>query len=138
MEPVIVTKRIKRMMEIAYETSFLSKEKKRFNLGTVIAKGGRVLSLGVNSFKRSPRDPKVSGRALSTQTCAETMAVLRAVKNHRENVLQGSTAYVTRRRADGSSAMAKPCIFCQKLLAEAGVKGVFYTDREGEVSYLRL
>ena len=48
------------------------------------------------------------------------------------------SAALVRRRSNGKLAMAKPCPYCQRVLSDAGVKGVFYTNQEGDIEYLKL
>lgn len=44
----------------------------------------------------------------------------------------GDVLYVMRWTKDGEATMSKPCPKCQKVIAEANLKKVFYTNWEGE------
>ena len=89
--------------------------------GAVAEGGGRVIGVGVNSYRNSrhiyeeiPRDAR--------STHAE-MACLRAIGGD----ARGATFYVARVNRSGEERMSKPCSYCQTHLIAAGVKRVVYT-----------
>jgi tRNA(Arg) A34 adenosine deaminase TadA len=43
--------------------------------------------------------------------------------------------YVVRVRKDGTTALAKPCSSCQRLIADVGIKKVYYSTLDGFESY---
>lgn len=50
----------------------------------------------------------------------------------------GSEVFVARTRADGTIALAKPCIRCENTLRHRGVQRVTYTISHNEVGVLKL
>lgn len=93
----------------------------RFKHGAVVVKGGRVLSVGVNS-QRNDRDVYSTLPDGARQVHAE-YAALRALGGD----ARGATVYVARVNNFGEARMSMPCSRCQTLLRLAGVKRVVYT-----------
>jgi deoxycytidylate deaminase len=56
---------------------------------------------------------------------------------HSWHSLKGTVLYVVRILADGSLAMAKPCLLCQEIINAAGVAKVYYSDQNGNIKLLR-
>ncbi len=90
-------------------------------LGAVIVNKNKVVGLGCNSTKTSPRSP----HKFNTLH-AEVAAVL----NARQNVA-GYDIYVFRETKDGMPACSKPCATCENLLRSQGIKNIYYSDRTG-------
>ncbi len=105
-----------RLMDIARKVSKTGDYK--FRHGTVIAKGSRVLGLGINSTKTHP---KSNSRFKTVHS--EHQALINAGLTE----IQGATAFVYRETRDGTVAMSKPCSSCAKLLKEAGIKKVYFS-----------
>jgi deoxycytidylate deaminase len=105
-----------RLMDIARKVSKTVDYK--FRHGTVIAKGSRVLGLGVNSNKTHPK---------STSRFKTVHSEHQALINSGLSEIQGATAYVYRETRDGVPAMSKPCSSCTKLLKDAGVRKVYFS-----------
>lgn len=112
-----MTNRQLRLMDIARKVSKTSGYK--FKHGTVIAKGNRVLGLGVNSANKT--HPKSTSRFKTLHS--EHAALI----NSGLAEIQGSIAFVYRETKSGEPAMSKPCPSCEKLLRKAGVKKVYYS-----------
>lgn len=93
----------------------------RHKHGSLIVKGGRVISYGVNVQKNSPlicSNPKEeSGRH------AEREAIRRA----RHVDLKGATLYVARVNKKGDPLLSKPCVRCEEAIKQAGIKKVVFT-----------
>ena len=111
-----MTNRQLRLMDIARKVSKTGDYK--FRHGTVIAKGSRVLGLGINSTKTHPK---------STSRFKTIHSEHQALINTGLNEIQGSVAYVYRETKDGVPAMSKPCSSCAKLLKAAGIRKVYYS-----------
>jgi len=90
-------------------------------VGAAIATGGRVLSVGSNSYKTHPR----STSPYKT-IHAEFSAFLRA-----RTELSGATLYVVRLLATGDLGMAKPCPDCQRFIAKMNLKKIIYSTDHG-------
>ena len=90
----------------------------QFNIGCVIVKGNRVISLGTNKLKTHTR-----ANNTYQQLHAEIVAILAADRHD----LKGCNAYTYRAHKDGTLAIAKPCVHCQMALAEAGIAKAYFT-----------
>lgn len=94
-----------------------------FRHGAVIVKGGRVISVGINSMRNHP--DHVADARTQSSTHAEAAAI-RAAGRYTD--LSGATIFIARIARDGKTPMmSAPCVNCQKALKEAGIKKVFYT-----------
>lgn len=89
--------------------------------GAVIVKGGRVLSVGINSLRDI--EPRYKSGVKAPGIHAE-VAAIRGVG--RDVDLSGATIYVARVNGKGPQ-MSKPCPDCQIALKNAGIRKVFYT-----------
>lgn len=97
----------------------------RYRHGVVIAKGNRVLSVGVNSNRNVPlncSDPKRQ---------AGIHAEVAAIKGLPKGIdYSRLTLYSARVTKTGEPAMAKPCENCQTLIDILGFRDVFWTGDE--------
>ena len=101
-------------------------------LGAVIFKGKRkILSVGRNFRRTHPLGKHFSpdtGKELSW-IHAEVDAVIGC--RWYENI-NGAYIFVARLKRDGTGAgMARPCLICQRILKEYGIKRMYYTTGEG-------
>lgn len=97
------------------------KSNMRIRVGSVLVNQRDIVSVGTNSFKTHPRCMEVGQWTIH----AEMDAVI-GIDRRR---VEGSTIWVYReRRVDDNIGMARPCSSCFKLLAEAGVYRVVYTN----------
>jgi len=101
------------------------KSTSRFRVGCVLAKGGRILSVGRNDMGKS--HPQIRAYSSFAHLHAEVDACL----GLRPYDVLGADAYVYRILADEKPAMAKPCDMCRAVLKKMGIKRVFYTTGEG-------
>ncbi|MEU9979617.1 hypothetical protein [Streptomyces sp. NPDC051014] len=99
----------------------------RYRMGAVVADGPRVLAARANLRRNAPDVDYLNA------TFHAEEAALRRVRSP-----AGTVLYVARVDASGNAAMARPCPRCERMLAEAGVVGVYFTTWDGEVDYLRL
>lgn len=93
----------------------------------VIAKGGKVLSVGYNS---RGYNPLVEQYKIQEHTCtihAEIAAILAKRKKTR---FEGSKIYVVRIRSNGTVAMSRPCQMCQHVLYNYGVRRAYFSTDE--------
>jgi deoxycytidylate deaminase len=108
-----------------------------FHHGAVLARGGSIISLGVNSGKycSDGENYRCHGSGKATYH-AEISALLHLSRN----ITKGSTMYVARcsRTGDGSSRMSKPCSMCHAVMKERGVKKVFYTIDDEVIGTYKL
>lgn len=102
-------------------------------MGAVLVKGkNRIRYYGWNSYKTHPLAREFSGN--DNQVCihAELDALLdffscSLIDEHSSADLEDYTMYVARVLKDGTTALAKPCVACQKMLIHFGVGNVEWT-----------
>ena len=90
-------------------------------MGAVIVKK-KPVSIGFNYDKTHP---KYADGKTSYSIHAEVSAIL-----HARCDIRDSTLYVYRSHADGSPANARPCTNCMKVIVEAGIKRVIFTESD--------
>ena len=87
------------------------------DVGAVITRGGKVISVGRNAAKTHP--------LIGTYNIhAEASAIFHTKDKSK---LNGSTIWVYRETADGIPAMAKPCDDCMKWIIESGIRTIYYS-----------
>jgi len=112
-----------------------------YRLCAVLVKGGKVISIGYN---RSTTGSQVEyftdmargcGRDYSLSTHAEMDCVFRL--KGKVN-LKRAKIYVVRVLRNGEFAMSKPCIICQHVLYNYGIKRAFYTIDNDNFGVLKV
>lgn len=93
----------------------------QWRVGSVLIRGGSVLSYGFNKYRNDP-----------------SLVSLEGVSYHAEEVTlrkagdaQGATLYVARITRSGDLGNAKPCARCQSLLTAADVHTVVWSTPDG-------
>ena len=128
-------------MEIAEKFSTLS-TCGRLKVGAVITKNNRIISTGYNGVPSGlqhcceiykdidfsiPENNKMHKQfSAQYELHAEQNAIVEAAKNG--IALNGSILYTT----------VEPCDYCRKLIAQSGIKNVFYRYKYIEVYYVCL
>ena len=107
-----------------------------FCIGAVVTKNNHIISTGHVTRKSHPKNPKLRSGSKRTQLCAETLAIFRAIRIIKD--LSKCVIYVARRTKSGDLAIAKPCIFCQELMREQGIRKAFFTNQEGEIEQMEI
>lgn len=114
----------KRFCDVAIATAGLSNH--HFSVGSVIVKGNRIISLGINQIKTHPiLIKKFYNRTLTDKLHSEMSALLRAKTD-----MAGAKMYVARKKLKGLG-MAFPCSMCMSMIREAGIKQIIYTGDDG-------
>jgi deoxycytidylate deaminase len=108
--------------------------------GAKIAAGlvykNRLISVGVNSLKTSPFQVKYSANKDAIFLHAETAAIKNALRHLDLDQLAKASLYICRvKRIDNTSkkmiyGMTKPCVGCQRAIADFDIKNVWYTADE--------
>lgn len=96
----------------------------RIKHGAVVVKSGRVIGVGVNTFRNHPNT--VSDPEHESSYHAE----INAIRGLDEASVAGAVIYVARVNRMGHSRMSKPCNACRGALAYAGIKRVVWTEDE--------
>lgn len=90
-------------------------------LGAVITRGNKVISLGFNKNKTHTRSNHAWKRLH-----AEISAIIKSKED-----LTGCTIYVYRETKLGNLGMARPCPSCLSAIQEAGIKRICYSTENG-------
>jgi len=117
-------------MTLAVSTAEKSNHDK-WKLGSVIWRGGSVISTGFNRVKNDPaivEDEKYFQCTIHAE--------VDALRNAGET--SGAKLFVARVTKGGNLALAKPCNRCMKAIKEHGIKRVYYTDSNGEWTFFRV
>lgn len=119
-------------IQLARKLSY--KARHRVRIGAVVAKGKSVVGVGFNKMDKT--HPLITRRNPLKKLHAEVDAIIGIDRNQ----LIGSTIYVYRELLNGKLGMCKPCIDCQFILREAGVKKAYYSDPsiEGGIGVMEL
>jgi deoxycytidylate deaminase len=103
-----------------------------YHLACILKRGKSMLRIGTNSYKTHPRfGRKFKSGPKEVFTLHAEMDVLRFAQ-------PGDDIIVLRFRADGSLAMAKPCIDCQKIIEEESIRRVYYSNSDGDIIRMNL
>lgn len=94
----------------------------RHKHGALIYKSGRVLGIGINTFRN--RHPTMD-IPFSRYTVHAEIAALRST-GYRDN-LQGATVYVARINREGGFMNSEPCAPCEQALMANGIKRVVFS-----------
>jgi deoxycytidylate deaminase len=92
--------------------------------GSVIVKGGRVISTGVNKERSHPRI--VSSEHIKDHCSVH--AEIDAIKKARD--VNGATIYIARVNKRGEARDSRPCKRCFEVIKSNGIKKVIYTMSE--------
>ena len=102
------------------------KSTSKFRVGCVLAKKGRIISVGKNDMSKS--HPIVKGFSPWAHLHAEIDCCL----GLRPYDVVGCAAYVVRVLANEDTAMARPCKMCRAVLKNMGIEKVYYTTGTGD------
>ena len=111
---ISIDKRYLRMAAIWAENSYCNRRK----VGALLVKDNMIISDGYNGtpsgFENCCEDPQ--GRTYPYVLHAEANAITKVARSH--NSSEGSTLYIT----------ASPCMECSKLIIQAGIKRVVFSE----------
>lgn len=117
---------LNRLQDISLATPKVS----NFRLAAAIIYKNRLVSYGVNSYKSSPFQKKYGKNEHAIFLHAEIAAINNALRHINVSQLSKSKMIICRINKEGL-AMSKPCVGCQRALAEFGIRTVFYTTPNG-------
>lgn len=92
--------------------------------GSVIVKGGRVISTGMNKDRSHPRI--VSSEHIKDHCSVH--AEIDAIKKAKD--VSGATIYVARVNKNGVARDSRPCNRCYEVIKSNGIKKIVYTTSE--------
>lgn len=102
----------------------------KFRHGCVIFNNRRVISTGHN--KKTPNTKISKYGYYNCWVHAEADAILKS-----REPLNGASLLVIR-AGKTTLGNSKPCKHCMALIADVGIKNVYYSDRDGHIVYIRL
>jgi deoxycytidylate deaminase len=105
-----------KFFDLAKKVSKLSTHRNH-QIGSVIVRGSKIISVGTNKYKTHPKSPHPYGSLHS-----EMAAILLAKQD-----VHGCDIYVYRETKAGVPALSRPCIYCYPFIAEAGLSRVHYS-----------
>lgn len=105
---------------------------RRARLAACLVYKNEVISVGYNQKKSHPFQKQFSKNEDAIYLHAETSAIVNALKTHDLDTLRKSSMYILRLKRLGRSptlieGLAKPCIGCQKALAQFDIRNVYYS-----------
>lgn len=109
-------------------------------VGALIVYKNKPIAFGQNSVKTDPFQAKFRGNPFQLHLHAEVNAIKKSLKKLTLEQIQKSTVYVVRLKMNNPVdhkelkyiwGMAKPCVGCQRALAEFGIKKIIYTTDDG-------
>ena len=104
----------------------------KFKLGSVIFKGKRIISVGHNQI-RSVSAVTDDKRKWSNSLHSELAAILRG-PNYR--IYKGASIFIVKvSKTEHSFSNARPCEYCMASLEYVGIKKIYFTNEQGEISY---
>jgi deoxycytidylate deaminase len=109
-----------RFFDLAKKISKLS-DHKNYKIGSVIARGSKVISVGINNVKTHPK---------STHPFKSLHAEMAAILLAKQD-LRDCSIYVFRETKDGNWACARPCQYCWELISASGIRKVHFTTYMG-------
>lgn len=93
-------------------------------VGACVVKSGRVLSVGKNEVNKTNWITKVYFEYPTVHAECSALAKLTP------EIIRGATVYVYREKWTKSPGLAKPCTHCARVLAEMGIRRVYYTTND--------
>jgi cytidine deaminase len=114
---------------------------KCFRLAAGVIHKNMLISTGVNSYKTDPFQARFGSTEHAIHLHAEVSAIKTSLRKLSVDDLQKATLVVVRvKKKDHNkiyrATMAKPCVGCQRCLAEFGIKNVFYSGECGGIYQL--
>lgn len=100
----------------------------RYLVGAVLVKHGQVIAMGANSNKTHP--------LMGNKT---THAEIACLIGRRWSDFKNTTMFVARTsKVHNRVGMARPCSTCRGVLAQFGIKNIYFTGENGVVERLKL
>lgn len=113
----------------------------RRRYGAVVVKDNVIVSTGYNGSPKGEANCIDTGQCVRQELnvppgeryelCVSVHAEQNAIINCDPVKMQGATIYIAGFNADGSIASAKPCLLCNRMIANARIARVVYLDESG-------
>lgn len=102
-------------------------------MGAALTCGSRILAVGCNRWHSHPSSDNTE---FNHSLHAENVAIIR--RQHYDKLSGFLTLYVARRLASGEMGCSRPCPNCMALARLAGVRRIFFYNREGKPEEVTL
>lgn len=112
----MISNRDRRYIARAGVLALMSTE--RFKHGCIVVRGGRVIGVGVNTFRNNPNNVERPKEEASYHAETNAMKNIDAV---------GATIYVSRVNAATDLTLSAPCFRCLNFIKSSGVKRVVWS-----------
>lgn len=107
----------------------------RVHIGCVITNGHRIISSGFNSRRSHPLQKKLNKERFSEDSShllhAESAALIPLLDKDID--WKKCSIYIYREHKDGRRALACPCLSCQKLIKQLGIRHIYYTGNDSYI-----
>lgn len=100
----------------------------KYQVGAVISKNGRVLSIGHNYIGYCKILPN---RPYPESVHAEQSAIAKMLGKRRISQLENASIFVSRASRLGFPRLARPCGVCLALIKNVGIRHITYTTNTG-------
>jgi deoxycytidylate deaminase len=102
--------------------------------GSVLVRGGKILSIGLNDPGRS-----AFSDSYATHACFTRHAELNAIRSVRKKIdLTGAVCYNIRVDKWGKVRLSAPCKGCQQLLIDYGIKKCYFSVSDTEMGCWKI
>lgn len=93
-----------------------------------LPKGNKFVSSAPNKWRNNPR------HCPDNASIHAEVAAIRATKEN----LKDCTIYIARVNALGELRMSRPCHDCMKMIIDAGIRRICYTNQDGTMSVEKI
>lgn len=126
--------KLRKVTELANESSFVKINGKPIKVGASIYMRNRWISSAVNSNKTNPKVIKYNNILPFEKTPflhAEMAAIISAAKKIEMKEFKYCTLYVARKLRIDGCGLARPCPACMEAIKEYGINKIVYTTDSG-------
>ena len=106
----------------------------RVNIGCCAVYKHKIISSGCNSMKTNPAQKRLNIYRFDADTPATIHAELSCLlplMNRKDIDFRDVSLYIYREYKDGELALSRPCASCMRLIAELGIRNIYYTNLGG-------
>jgi tRNA(Arg) A34 adenosine deaminase TadA len=125
-----MNKRTRKIFRDLTDIAAVTPKVANYRLAAAIVCKGKIISIGRSSYKTSPFQKKYAADEHKIFLHAEIAAIKKALRYLSVDDLKSTSLYVCRVKSRGWGN-SKPCIGCQRAIAEFGIKKVWYTTEQG-------
>ena len=108
-----------------------SKGEHHFKVAALLVRGGRILNIGLNRNKTDPMfalDPSLNRNVGPLRKVNKLHAEMCALDDMDPKLIRGADMVIIRASPKKGVGLARPCSICMRVLKEAGIKRIHYTE----------